>query len=33
MLTYEERQALRKAADCKAIIEAIDAGIDLYGLQ
>ena len=26
MLTYEERIALRKAADCKAIIEAIDAG-------
>ena len=26
MLTYEERQALRKAADCKAIVEAIDAG-------
>ena len=26
MLTYEERQSLRKAADCKAIIEAIDAG-------
>ena len=26
MLTHEERQSLRKAADCKAIIEAIDAG-------
>ena len=26
MLTYEERQALRKVADCNAIIEAIDAG-------
>ena len=32
MLTYEERIALRKAADCKAIIRG-QARRRLYGLQ